>query len=133
RATTCRQPPADSRANRPGSRQVHVKGDRHMSASTPTATASPADATTRAPVARRLRRYMAGVALILFPALLVVEAPIDPAGDGTGEEMYAAATGHSGALAIAAALLFISGVLMIPAVAAILHQARDRGSALANI
>lgn len=104
-----------------------------MSASTSTATASPADPTTRAPVARRLRRYMSGVALILFPALLVVEAPIDPAGDGTGEEMYAAATGHSGALAIAAALLFISGVLMIPAVAAILHQSRDRGSALANI
>jgi hypothetical protein len=87
---------------------------------------------TRAPLARRLRRYTAGVALALFPALLAVEAPIDPAGDGTGDMMYTAATEHEGALALSAALLFVSGILMIPAVMAILHQARDRGSALAN-
>src|SRR5690606_27390632 len=67
-----------------------------------------------------------------FPALLVVAAPIDPAGDGTGAALYAAATEHSGALGLSAALLFISGVLLIPAVLAILHQARDRGSSLTN-
>lgn len=88
---------------------------------------------TSIPIARRLRRYTAGVALALFPALLVVQAPIDPAVGGTGEVMYTAATEHRAALTLSAALLFISGVLMVPAVMAILRQARDRGGALANI
>lgn len=97
-----------------------------------TSTTTPAGSATRACLARRLRRYTGGIALALFPALLAVEAPIDPAGDGTGEMMYSAATEHAEALGLSAALLFISGILMIPAVTAILHQARDRGSALAN-
>src|SRR5215207_4011994 len=82
--------------------------------------------------ARRLRHYTCGAALILFPALLVVEAPIDPASGGTGDVMYRAATAHAGALTASAALLLVSGILMAPAAAAVLHQARDRGSGLAN-
>lgn len=104
-----------------------------MSATTSASTISTVSSPGRVPIARRLRRYTSGVALALFPALLVVEAPIDPAGDGTGEEMYQAATEHGGALALCAALLFISGALMIPAVTAVLHLARDRGGALANV
>ena len=48
--------------------------------------------------ARRLRRCTSGAALVLFPALLVVEAPLDPASGGTGEVMYRAATEHAAAL-----------------------------------
>lgn len=83
--------------------------------------------------ARRLRRYTAGAALILFPALLVPQAVIDPASGGAGEVMYAAATEHRGALLASALLLLVSGLLMAPAVVGILHQARDRGAALANL
>jgi hypothetical protein len=86
----------------------------------------------RPSVAVRLRRLTAGSALILFPALLVVQAPIDPTGQGSGAELYAAATEHRGALVTSAVLLIVSGVLMAPAAAAVLHQARDRGAALAD-
>lgn len=81
---------------------------------------------------RRLRRYTAGAALILFPALLVPQAVIDPASGGTGEVMYTAATEHRGALLASALLLLVSGILMVPAMTGILHQARDRGAGLAN-
>jgi len=87
----------------------------------------------RSPTARRLRRYTAGAALILFPALLVPQAVIDPAGGGSGEVMYAAATDQRSALIASLALLLISGMLMAPAAVGILHQARDRGAALANV
>ncbi|MGA8045394.1 MAG: hypothetical protein WCA30_03930 [Dermatophilaceae bacterium] len=78
-----------------------------------------------------LRRWTCGTALILFPALLVVQALITPE-DGEGAAMYTAATEHRTALLASAALLIISGVLMAPAAVAITHQARSRGSALAN-
>jgi hypothetical protein len=83
--------------------------------------------------AQRLRRYTTGAALILFPALLVVQAPLDPGDGDTGETAYAAASQHAGRLATSAVLLLISGILMAPAVAGILHQARDRGAVLANL
>src|SRR4051794_15732644 len=88
--------------------------------------------TAPATPARRLRRYTSGAALILFPALLVVQGPIDPTTGGTGEVLYRAALENRGALAASAVLLLVSGILMAPAAAAVLHQARDRGSALAN-
>jgi hypothetical protein len=78
-----------------------------------------------------LRRWTCGLSLILFPALLVVQALIVPE-DGEGTAMYAAATEHRTALLASAALLIISGILMAPAAVAITHQARGRGSALAN-
>ncbi len=87
---------------------------------------------TNPSTALRLRRLTAGTALILFPALLVVQAPLDPTGQGGGAEMYAAATEHRSALVISAVLLIVSGVLMAPAAAGVLHQARDRGAALAD-
>lgn len=62
----------------------------------------------------------------------MVQAPIDPAAGGTGEVMYAAATGQRGALAVSAVLLILSGMLMVAAVMGIAHQARDRGAGLAN-
>src|SRR4051812_29590040 len=83
--------------------------------------------------AQRLRRYTMGAALILFPALLVVQAPLDPGDGDSGEAAYAAASQHAGSLATSAVLLMISGILMAPAVAGILHQARDRGAVLANV
>jgi hypothetical protein len=88
---------------------------------------------TTAFTALRLRRYTIGASLILFPALLAVQAPLDPANGGTGEVMYAAATQHPGTLTTSAALLLTSAILMAPAVAGILHQARARGAALANL
>jgi hypothetical protein len=86
-----------------------------------------------ASTAVRLRRYAGGGALILFPALLVVEDLIDPAAGGTADVMTRAAAEHRGTLTASAVLLLVSGMLMAPAAAAILHQARDRGSALANV
>lgn len=88
---------------------------------------------TTAFTTQRLRRYTMGAALILFPALLAVEEPLDPAEGGTGEVMYTAASQHRGTLVASAILLLISAVLMAPAVAGILHQARDRGAGLANL
>jgi hypothetical protein len=88
---------------------------------------------TATPTSRRLRRVTAGAALILFPALLVPQALVDPAEGGTGEVMYRAATEESTALTTSAILLIVSGVLMAPAAAGVLHQARDRGAALANV
>jgi hypothetical protein len=88
---------------------------------------------TTASIAQRLRRYTMGTALILFPALLVVQAPLDPAEGGTGEALYAAASQHRGALVASAILLLISAIMMAPAAAGILHQARDRGAGLANL
>jgi hypothetical protein len=84
------------------------------------------------PPARRVRRYMQGAALVLFPALLVAQAPIDPTGHGSGEDILAAATQHHGPLVVSAVLLLVSAFLMAPAAAAIVHEARDRGGALAN-
>jgi hypothetical protein len=88
---------------------------------------------TTTSTARRLRRYTIGAALILFPALLVAQVPLDPGGGDTGEAVYTAAAQHRTALSVSAVLLLISAVLMAPAVAGILHQARDRGAALANV
>jgi hypothetical protein len=81
---------------------------------------------------RRLRRLTAGASLIVFPALLVPQALIDPAAGGTGEVMLRAATESAGALTTSAVLLVVSGVLMAPAAAGVLHRARDRGAGLAN-
>ena len=82
--------------------------------------------------ARRLRRLTCGTALVLFPALLVVEGATDPAGGGSGGVFWTAATRHAGALTVSALLLVASGILMAPAIAGLLHQARDRGAALTD-
>ncbi len=89
--------------------------------------------TSTAPPARRLRRTAAGCSLILFGGVLIPQAFVDPAQGGTGEVMYRAATEHSTALTTSAVLLIASGVLMAPAAAGVLHQARDRGAGLANV
>ena len=83
--------------------------------------------------ARSLRRITGGAALVAFPAVLVVQGPLDPTTGGGAEALYDAASRQSGALAASALLLLLSGVLMAPAAGAVLHQARDRGAALANI
>ena len=83
--------------------------------------------------AHRIRRHVAAASLVTFPALLVVEALIDPAAGGTGEVMVRSASDHPRALVAAAVLLMLSGVLMAPAVGGLLHQARDRGAAVTNL
>lgn len=82
--------------------------------------------------ARSIRRITSGAALVLFPALLAVEGPVDPAEGGTGAVVYRAATEHAAALTAAGLMLLSSGVLMAPAIAGLVHQARDRGAALSN-
>lgn len=84
-------------------------------------------------IAHRIRRYVAAGSLVAFPALLVVQAPLDPATGGTGEVMFAAASDHAGALLGSAVLIMLSGVLMVPAVGGLVHLARDRGAGLANL
>jgi hypothetical protein len=82
---------------------------------------------------RRVQRYAVAAALVAFPVLLVAQAPIDPASGGTGEVMYAAASEQAGALLASAVLIMISGLLMVPAVAGLVHLARGRGAALATL
>ncbi|HEY5787619.1 MAG TPA: hypothetical protein VIU11_22570 [Nakamurella sp.] len=84
-------------------------------------------------IAHRIRRYAAAGSLLAFPALLVVEAVLDPAPGGTGEVMFTAASDHAGALLASAVLLMLSGILMVPAVGGLLHRARNRGAGLANL
>ena len=88
---------------------------------------------TEGSTTRRIQRYTAAAALAAFPALLVGQAPIDPASGGTGEVMYAAASEQAGALLASAVLIMVSGLLMVPAVAGLVHLARDRGAALATL
>jgi hypothetical protein len=80
------------------------------------------------PPARTLRRVAAAVGMAGFSAPLVVQAVVDPAQGGTGEVMFRAATQARGALFASALLLLGSALLTIPAVAGLLHQARDRGA-----
>jgi hypothetical protein len=87
---------------------------------------------SEATATRRIHRYAAAAALAAFPTLLVVQAPLDPASGGSGEVMYAAASEQAGALLASAVLLMVSGLLMVPAVAALVHLARGRGAALAT-
>jgi hypothetical protein len=89
--------------------------------------------TTTTTTAQRLRRRTMGAALILFPALLVAQAAVDPGDGDSAEDTYVAATQHVHLHVASAVLLLISGILMAPAVAGLLHQARDRGAALANL
>lgn len=79
--------------------------------------------------ARRLRRFTGGAALILFPAMLVVGAHLDP----HENDAWSAATHHPAAVTASAIALLLSGMLLVPAACAILHQARDRGAALADV
>jgi hypothetical protein len=87
---------------------------------------------TSAPPTRRVRRLAAGLALLGFPAALLVEALVDPSSGGTGPTYLAAATDHPGRLTAAAVALVVSAALTPPAAAAILRLARDRGAALAT-
>ena len=83
--------------------------------------------------ARRLRRYAAGTALVAFPLLLIVQEFTNPLDGGDGADFLEVAGGRSrGALVTSMFLLMLAGVLTIPAVSGVLHQARDRGAALAN-
>ena len=88
---------------------------------------------TKGSTTRRIQRYAVAAALAAFPALLVVQAPIDPASGGTGNVMYRAASEQAAALLLSAVLLMVSGMLMVPAVAGLLHLARGRGSTLATL
>jgi hypothetical protein len=82
--------------------------------------------------ARRLRRYAAGAALITFPVLLIAQEFTNPLTEGSGADFYEVTTGSSGALVPSMLLLMTTGLLMAPAASGVLHQARDRGAALAN-
>lgn len=89
---------------------------------------------SRTVLAHRIRRYGVAASLVLFPALLVVEAPIDPtAAGGTGEVMWRAATDSGPALLASAVLMIVSGILTVPAAVGLSHLARDRGAALTTV
>jgi hypothetical protein len=83
--------------------------------------------------AHRLRRLTGGAGLILFPALLLAGTLVNAPDNGTSAGVWLGATRHPGAVAAAAVTLLFSGVFMVPAALAILHQARDRGAGLANV
>jgi hypothetical protein len=89
--------------------------------------------TAPATPARRLRRYVAGAAVVAFPVVLIVQEFTNPLGEGDGADFYEVAGGGSrGALVTSLLLMMLAGALIVPAVSGVLHQARDRGAALAN-
>jgi hypothetical protein len=89
--------------------------------------------TAPASPARRLRRYAAGTALVVFPLVLIAQEFTNPLDAGNGADFFAVAGGESrGALVTSMLLMMLAGALMAPAVSGVLHQARDRGAALAN-
>jgi hypothetical protein len=89
--------------------------------------------TAPATPARRLRRYAAGTALVAFPVVLIVQEFTNPLRAGDGADFLEVAGGESrGALVTSMLLMMLAGVLTTPAVSGVLHQARDRGAALAN-
>ena len=75
-------------------------------------------------------RRIAGVGLIGFSALLLVEDRLDPT---SGVSFYEAATTHPGLLTASALSLLGSAVLTVPAIAGIVASARDRGAVLARV
>ncbi len=87
---------------------------------------------TDALTTRHIHHYTTAAALAAFPLLLLVQAPINPAPGGTGDLMYVAATEQADALLASAVLLMVSGLLMFPAVAGLVHLARGRGAAIAT-
>lgn len=82
--------------------------------------------------ARRLRRIVAGTALVAFPVVLVVQEFTNPLREGDGADFHDVARDSRGALVTSLLLMMLAGALMAPAVSGVLHQARDRGAALAN-
>ncbi len=88
--------------------------------------------TAPATPARRLRRYAAGTALVAFPLVLIVQEFTTPLTEGNGADFHAVASESRGALVTSMLLMMLAGALMAPAVSGVLHQARDRGAALAN-
>jgi len=83
--------------------------------------------------ARRLRRYAAGTALVAFPLVLIAQEFTNPLDAGDGADFFEVAGGDSrGALVTSMLLMMLAGALLAPAVSGVLHQARDRGAALAN-
>jgi hypothetical protein len=89
--------------------------------------------TVPATPARRMRRYAAGTALLAFPLVLITQEFTNPLGAGDGADFFDVAGGDSrGALVTSMLLMMLAGALMAPAASGVLHQARDRGAALAN-
>jgi hypothetical protein len=88
--------------------------------------------TTPSAPARRLRRVAAGTALAAFPLLLIAQEFTNPLTDGDGADFYAVTSASASAFVPSMLLLMAVGLLMAPAASGVLHQARDRGAALAN-
>jgi hypothetical protein len=79
---------------------------------------------------RTIDRFTAGIGLIGFSALLLVEDRLDPT---SGVSFYEAATTDPGLLTASALALLGSAVLTVPAIMGIVVQARDRGAVLARV
>jgi hypothetical protein len=79
---------------------------------------------------RRVRRVASGLSLVGFSTLLVVQGPLDATEDAG---FYDAAMRHPGSMTASALILLASAALNVPAIGAIIHQARDRGSLLAQL
>jgi hypothetical protein len=78
---------------------------------------------------RTIDRVTAGIGLIGFSALLLVEDRLDPTSDVS---FYEAATTNPGLLTASALALLGSAVLTVPAIAGIVYLTGDRGAVLAR-
>ncbi|MBO3751683.1 hypothetical protein J5X84_36900 [Streptosporangiaceae bacterium NEAU-GS5] len=80
--------------------------------------------------ARGVRRVTAAIGLVGFSVLLVVQ---DVADSSAGAGFYDTAVAHPSQMTVSALILLVSAILTVPAIGAIIHQARDRGATLAHL
>lgn len=81
----------------------------------------------------RLRRRTIAVSAVGSAVTLLVSDLLDPVGEGSVNNLLAAATDHTGAMVGSSLLLVLSSILLIPTIVGILGLVIDRGAATTNV
>lgn len=81
----------------------------------------------------RLRRRVIAISTAGSALALFASEALDPVGEGTPDNLLAAATTSQGAMVASALVLLLSSVLLVPAVVGIVHLVRHRGAATAHV
>jgi hypothetical protein len=81
----------------------------------------------------RRRRLVIPLATVGTALTLLASEAVDPVGDGTADNLVAAATTHEGAMIASAVLLLLSAVLLIPAIVGMIERMPQRGSGIGHV